>query len=340
MKSRCRFRLTREGLRFLVLLGIVSFAAYNTKNNLLYLMLSVGIASACVCLAGGIWSLRRVSIAGTELPDVYAGVAFHEKVRLRNSSRVLDAFGLQIDSDAASVPCLRKGSQEFCRVGRLYRRRGLYEGDALVLSTRFPFGFLRFSRTLAAPRKVLVFPRIRPINDVLLAANSGGATPRAQHRGQGDELFRLRDYVPGDHVHHIHWKTSAKLGEMIVREFGNDEDERLTVAFSSVISDGRDPAEFEVLVSAAASVVSHLAASGSTFSFLTEGLELPSRSGRNHAREILSFLAQVSARARVDSGFATRVARASQAGETVLLVAFEECGAPGCRLLEPERLFA
>ena len=92
--------LTREGLRFLLLLGIISFAAFNTKNNVLYLMLSFGIATVLVDFAAGRLSLRRLSVARAELAEAYAGLAAYETVELENGGGVFDACGLGIEGGA------------------------------------------------------------------------------------------------------------------------------------------------------------------------------------------------------------------------------------------------
>ena len=337
-----RLSLTREGLRFLLLLGIVGFAAFNTKNNVLYLMLSFGIATVLVDFVAGWLSLWRLSVARAELADAHAGLTAFETVELANGGGVFDASGLGVEGDAATVPFLRRDKNASCRVERLYRRRGVYEGQPIAVSTRFPFGFFGFSRKLPAPREHIVYPRIRAIDRALFIGHRGGAGSAAQRRGQGDDLFRLRKYVPGDHVHHVHWKTSAKLGELMVRELGEAEEERLTIGFVPRISETRDPAEFEILVSAAASLVSQLVRSGARFLFIADELELAPGNMREQERSILTYLAKVGACDELAPEFLSRLGTAVLRGDAVILVSFEET-APrraDVRVLDPEALFA
>ena len=327
-----RVALTAQGLRFILLIGIVGFAAYNNQNNLLYLMTSAGLAGVLIGVVAGLASLRGLAFAGSELPDAYAEVPFREKLLLANSARVFNAFGLAIEpaepaaNESVSIPFLETGSRGSCRVERLYRCRGRYQGEPVRVATRFPFGFFRVSRKLAAPRDILVFPRIRPIDSALLNASHGGLVPRAQRRGQGDEFFRLREYVPGDHIHHIHWKTSAKLDDMMIRELGEDEEERLCLGFVPVFTpftNDDDTSEFEHLVSAAASLATHLAKSGLRFRFLAGDLELPPSRSREHTRQILTYLAEVEPTRELDSRFTTNVNRAVARGESVVVVAMD-----------------
>ena len=334
--------LTRDGLRFFLLLAIVSFAAYNTKNNVLYLMLSFGIATVFVGFAAGWLSLRRLTVVRAVLADAYAGLPAYETVELANGGGVFDAFGVGVDGGAVTVPLLRRDKNASCRVERLYRRRGVYSGEPVAVSTRFPFGFFGFSRKLSAPREHIVYPRIRPIDSALFAGRRAGGGGATQRRGQGEDFFRLREYTPGDHMHHVHWKTSAKLGKLMVRELGEPEEERLTVGFVPRISATRDPAEFEILVSAAASLVSHLMCRGARFRFLSEDLELVPENIRAHERLILTYLAKVSARDDLDTEFVSRMDAAVGRGDTVILVAFGETAPKRADVLvlDPKRLLA
>ena len=335
-----RVALTAQGLRFILLIGIVGFAAYNNQNNLLYLMTSAGLAGVLICVVAGWASLRGLAFVGSEVPDAYADVPFREKLLLTSSARAFNAFGLAIENaenESESIPFLETGSRGSCRVERLYRRRGRYQGEPVGVTTRFPFGFFRVSRKLSAPRDILVFPRIRPIDSALLNASHGGLVPRAQRRGQGEEFFRLREYVPGDHIHHIHWKTSAKLDDMMIRELGEDEEERLCLGFVPVFTNDDDTSEFEHLVSAAASLATHLAQSGVRFRFLAGHLELPpSRSGE-HTRQILTYLAEVESTREWDSHFTANVNRAVTRGESVVVVAID-AALGACTVLKPHQI--
>lgn len=332
-----RIALTAHGIRFLLLLGIVGFAAYNNQNNLLYLMASAGLASVLVCAVAGWSSLRGIRFVGAESPDAYTDVPFKEKLLLTSTGRAFNAFGLEIEEGKDSISFLKAGARGACRVERVYRRRGRYVGEPVSVATDFPFGFFRVRRKLPAARDVLVFPRIRPIDTALLHASGGGSLARTQRRGQGDEFFTLREYVPGDHIHHIHWRTSAKLNGMMVREFGEIEEERLCVGFVAVSTDSEDTSEFEHLVSAAASLVSHLTKTGVRFRFLADALDLAPSSSREHARLVLTYLAEVQPARELDLRFVANARNAEARGETVLVVSVSSALDVGT-VLRPEEL--
>ncbi|HWS58270.1 MAG TPA: DUF58 domain-containing protein [Actinotalea sp.] len=64
----------------------------------------------------------------------------------------------------------------------------------------------------------------------------------------------LRDYVPGDDRRHIHWRTTARIGELMVRQFEDTRRTHTVVALSTCSADYADGDEFELAVSAAASI--------------------------------------------------------------------------------------
>jgi len=332
-----RVALTGPGLRFSLLVTVVGFAAYNNQNNLLYLMASVGLAGLLVCGCAGWASLRGVELVGSEAPDAYVDVPFREKLLFATSSRALHAFGLRVKGATGPLSFLRVGERKACHVERVFRRRGRYRGEPVEVSTRFPFGFFHLTRTMTTARELFVFPRIRPIDTAHLDASRRGLLPRSRRRGQGDEFFRLREYVSGDHVHHIHWKTSAKLDDLMVREFGDDEEEQLSVGFVPVFTNETDTSEFEHSVSAAASLVTHLHQAGVSFRFLAEDIELsPSRS-REHVRRILGYLAEVQPTEHPDPRFVRNAHRTLARGETLLVIALDPTLGLGTTL-EPHKL--
>lgn len=311
-----RVSVSRDGLRFLVLLLIIGFAAYNTRNNLLYLVLSVGIASVVVSFFAGWASLRGLGVSKSEMPDAYAGSSFRERIRIGNRSRWLDALGLELENETR-VPLVERNGEVDCTLERLYRRRGRYRVERLQVRTGFPFGFFRLTRRLPAFREVIVFPRVRPVRTSALFGDTGASRLHARRRGAGEEFYRLRGYVPGDHLHRVHWRTSAKLGELTVRELGDDGEERYVVAFEPV---GEEGADFEILVSATASIVAHLVSEGISFRFVAEGWPSVAEVSRDHARDVLEHLALVRPRSERPAGLLRDLTKALGDHETVLYV--------------------
>jgi uncharacterized protein (DUF58 family) len=96
--------------------------------------------------------------------------------------------------------------------------RGAIRAQAWVLESSDPLGFFRFRRRGADGEIALVLPRFtsfaaRP------QARELEASVSAPRSGSGMELFGVREYRAGDPLRRIHWRSSARIGELVVREY-------------------------------------------------------------------------------------------------------------------------
>ncbi|GAA1715943.1 DUF58 domain-containing protein [Isoptericola hypogeus] len=118
-----------------------------------------------------------------------------------------------------------------------------------------PLGMLRRELTWTEPEELYVHPRTLPLSGSstgLLHDLEGRVTPDIS---DSDVSFHaLRDYVPGDDRRHIHWKSTARTGQLMVRQFEETRRSRLAVILSTREEDYADPEEFELAVSACGSL--------------------------------------------------------------------------------------
>ncbi|GAB6938668.1 DUF58 domain-containing protein [Isoptericola variabilis] len=118
-----------------------------------------------------------------------------------------------------------------------------------------PLGLLRRELTWTEPEELFVHPRTLPLSGSstgLLHDLEGRVTPDIS---DSDVSFHaLRDYVPGDDRRHIHWKSTARTGQLMVRQFEETRRSRLAVILSTREEDYADPEEFELAVSVCGSL--------------------------------------------------------------------------------------
>jgi uncharacterized protein (DUF58 family) len=236
---RMEYRLTRLGWIYIGGIVLVALAAINTGNNLLFLILACLIASI---LMSGI--LSSITLAGIELhlqlPEhIFAGQPLRGIVELRNEKQTLPSFSLRVESteqNGATAPVLStpvyfpyvpRHESVKQSVPLHFARRGVYRQEAFRIVTRFPFGFLQKARRLDLASEALVYPSVEATPEFLevLAGIQGAIESLA--KGRGDDLYALRDYQPTDSARHVHWKASARLGSLMVREFAREDDCRV-----------------------------------------------------------------------------------------------------------------
>ena len=143
----------------------------------------------------------------------------------------------------------------------VFAERGLYRLGPAEIRTTDPFGLLRFARRFEACTEVAVYPKVFELAGFPL--RGGGAETAAQGAlvRRGDEFSDLREYRRGDDWRHIHWKSVARTGELIVKEFAQNAPQRHAVVLDLHHPGGisTSGAEVEDAVSVAGSVLSHLA---------------------------------------------------------------------------------
>ena len=137
------------------------------------------------------------------------------------------------------------------------RRRGRLELDAVQLSRTDPLGLMRGLTGIAASGRVIALPKRYRLPTIALPGQrrfqQGGVT-LATSVGDSEEFIGLREYRPGDPLQRVHWKSYARTGLPIVKEFQDEFFERHALILDTSTSRGEDAA-FEEAVAVAASFV-------------------------------------------------------------------------------------
>ena len=320
--------VTAGGGIFLTILLIVGFAAWNTGNNLLFLIFSLLCSTLFVGGVAARASLRDL-IVSARFPDhIFAGDAAPVIVTLRNAKRLLPSFSILVEargpqsSNAESqtgrrTHYLKRALAYFTyvphhaaaeqRVEQLFPERGHVLITGFELSTRFPFGFFRFRRRLRARNvDIIVYPKPEPVSDELHLLPAYAGRMPSLRRGIGQDLFSLRDYKPQDDLRHIDWKATARSRNLTVREFTAEDERRITIVLDTrdLLSEDDDAflQRFEAGVVQAASLLKHFIDERAEVRLLL-GAELGSYgSGLKHLYECLRRLAVVSPENSADHG--------------------------------------
>ena len=159
------------------------------------------------------------------------------------------------------------------------QRRGIITVGPVLAVQRDPVGLLQRERSLTTPQDIHIHPRTLRLGTVLhgvLRDIEGAVT---QDLSSSDVAFHaLRDYVPGDDRRNVHWRTTARTGRLMVRQFEETRRSSLLVLLSTRQEDYAGEEDFETAVSIACSLAMDAIQDGREVRFVTQIGSLPTSS--------------------------------------------------------------
>lgn len=235
------------------------------------LLLALVILSALLIT----WGTRRVSITlRTGLPTValpqsrdryplaHEGKEVHVEALVTNTGRLAipsstisfvagEGFG---DSTVGQVPPLAHGASQTVLTSFTPNRRGLSGVETVLITVSGPFGLVTRKKKVIAGYPVAVsvpiLPARIPTDSAIRPARLDDGKVRAGHTARD---FHTREYVPGDDLRHVHWPSTAKSGELMVRHEADEETLYALIVVDLKGDDDRpDALEIEFLLAAAA----------------------------------------------------------------------------------------
>lgn len=325
--SRVRFRLTREGVHFIGVLLFIFLGALLRDINLLILL-----AGAMIGLMLLQWRFNTRSLIGLSaerfLPrNAFVGSETHVEVRVVNPKRWLGAWLVLIEDPLAKIlPNVEKLSEKGTAVidevpphgvssagyQLTFHQRGRYRIGPTTLSTRFPLTLGRGSRTLDNQVQFTIFPKLGQLSPqvrTLFQREQQGSAQAARTVGlQEGDFYGLRPWSTGDSKRWIHWRTTARQGELSVRQFERRQRERVCVLLDlhgQVQKKGNASNEHvELAISFLASLASATIRQGAERLAVgvaaNESFVLPNVQGGVLVEDLLRRLAVVEARAQPD----------------------------------------
>jgi uncharacterized protein (DUF58 family) len=263
MARQSQIRIGREGLYYTVVLLAVLFGAVSRQLNLLMLLGSVLAGPLLFSLIYGRITLRRLTVERKLPPHLRADERLIVDVNVTNARRWPSAWTIEVEDfvereGSSSSPGARAGvcvfypniagtqKKQVSYEGRL-PQRGHYRFGPLRVSTRFPLGLVRHTLVFDQADALLVHPKLgRLTHDwaKVMRENAAGSQPM-QRRGLLEaDFYGLRDWRTGDSRHWIHWRTSARRGSLVVRQFEQRRSEDLALLVD--LWQPSDPSEQQV----------------------------------------------------------------------------------------------
>jgi len=266
----------REGFYYLLVVAFVFLAAIIADMNLLMILAGM--------LAGPLWfgyrlvgsTLQGIEVVRRLPPAIGAGDSLVVAVEVRNHRRRLGSWTLVVEElverlsgggwvlarPVVFFPYVPAGQSRL----RAYRgripQRGRYRFGPFQVSTRFPFGLFRRVLTVGSAQELTVYPRLGRLTQQWLRRHHvsfDGADRREQRHGEvSGDFYGVRPWRLGDSRRLIHWRSSARRGALVVRQFEQQRNRDLAVLVDLWQPRAPEPADLEnveLAVSFAATIV-------------------------------------------------------------------------------------
>ncbi len=243
-------------------------------SGLLFLAGTTAQASWLFVIAAGVFGLvfgslfmrhhlRNAEVMRSVPRRARVGDEVRVGISVRNSGkRRLPLMRLEDDyaafqRTAVLVESVDPGSTAHVELVKKAHRRGAFGGGDVRLVSGAPFGFLATRRRVEVASELVVVPRWVEMRTFPILEPSSFPSDVLHERartGAGEEFIGVRDYRPGDPPRYVHWRSTARAGHLVVREFEEEVASRVCLVLSGADTGVPPSSVFETLVSAAASI--------------------------------------------------------------------------------------
>jgi len=292
-----------------------ALAALTTRGRA---FLAAGSATALCAIVLGYDALLRVGVLAAAVPLLTAVVVSRARYRLRADRSVAPGrvavgetatvtlrlanegrmpTGLLLLEDRVPYALGTRPRFVIDHMGRRWERevsypvrsdgRGHFEVGPLSIRVSDPFGMIELVRTFTATTRLVVTPTVHRLPAVAVSSEwtgSGERRPRAFTVGSAEDVT-VREYRRGDDLRRVHWRSTARTGELMVRREEQPWQSRATVLLDGrlLAHEGTGPgASLEWAVSAAASVAVDLTRAGFAVRLITDHPDVEAFTWHDH----------------------------------------------------------
>lgn len=221
-----RLKFTREGKFFVGITLGVGFAAINTGNNLLYLLLGMLLALIVVSGLMSELSLRDLTVVRRLPLRAQVGRPHLVEIEVFNHKGRVPSYAIEVEDLRAGQPADKRcfflkispKSAQVAAYRRTPARRGRDKHVGFRIATRFPFGLFEKSREVPAEGELVIYPAVDPLQLPAPATGRQIGGDASFGRGHGDDYLGLKLLRDGEDPRDVHWRKSAAVGQLVMRE--------------------------------------------------------------------------------------------------------------------------
>jgi uncharacterized protein (DUF58 family) len=249
---RHRVLIPKEGLVYLVIMIVLFVGSLLGHENMLMLVFAMLAGPFVINGWAAFAMLKGSQVSRTTPRRAMCGELFAVELTLRNVRPWFSLWMMQVGDTVTGCgetlmptnlfTCVPPGKRVTGHYTLRLKHRGVYTFGPIHVTSRFPLGLIERGQVFPLSDQVLIYPRIGRLTPhahrQLLGADELSAERRAQVGVFHDEFHHLREYRSGDNPRAIHWRTSARRGALILREFEQHREQQL-----ALVVDLWEPAE-------------------------------------------------------------------------------------------------
>jgi uncharacterized protein (DUF58 family) len=243
-----RFSISREGWSYLFMIAFVLGGAVLRERNLLVMLAGLMIGPFLLNWRLVSLAVRSLRVERRHPHRVCAGELISVELVAHNTRRWFGIWGttvqdtvrrddLQSTETPAEVcvllPSIAAGSSGSVSYRCLLTRRGQYQFGPLHVITRYPLGLVAARRVIGNTSNVTVCPRVGRLTSRWMEAveseRSGDRISRPRRGIMDGDYYGVREWRAGDSPRWVHWRSTAKRGDVMVREFEQQRNRDIAV---------------------------------------------------------------------------------------------------------------
>ncbi|RUM31095.1 MAG: DUF58 domain-containing protein [Aquifex sp.] len=280
-----KVRVNRSGQLLILLTIFLGVAAANTANNGLYIVVSFLLAGMLISGLISLYNLKGIEIRLKFPEEVFAQTPTLATLNLRKKTK-FPSFLVRVSSKTGEV-VLPKIPGEWVseELKFSFPKRGYYKSVKLKISSDFPFGMFRREYEKEVYVNLIVYPKLLPtvFSPETMKEKEGEEKNLSTVRGYED-IREIKDYA-GEPMKLIHWRVSAKLGELKVKEMIAEEESPIVLSLDSVSGD------LETKLSKLTYLILKFSREGYSVGLKLGDKVIEPGKGKEHVRQLLKELA-------------------------------------------------
>ena len=231
-----KVKVNKAGLFFIGISIFLGVSAVNTSNNLLYLVVSFLLSFMLISGLLSLYNLNGLEIEIIPPKEVYAEKAESFRIIVKNKKRV-PSFAIKVEqvqnkASFAFFTLVKKEQEESLTLK--FPKRGFYDKITLKISSSFPVGLFERYFYEEIPLRLVVFPKpmVAQEKPTVEGIYKGELLNISKKLGY-DQLQGVKEYS-GEPMKLIHWKLSAKVNKLLIKDFSAEESPPVILSLDNV----------------------------------------------------------------------------------------------------------